>query len=271
MEEQNHPGSSESVRAAPAKSKLVSEEEKDDLSMGLTSLMGRGRTKEHRPRIRAQDRKEELKDEAKQDEEKKVEEEEEKPTSENPVEATPELSHPIPTKSNPLIPPAGFIPVPKPDPLAPPPGFIPVPKQTLLTPPPGFIPAKKSSPVLTKQNPLARPVGFIPVPKTDLLAPPAGFIPKHRAVGIKKPEVPELIPAEEDSKNVKRIFTVDNYDSKSVPDPVAILQAAHSAAKVWPASCCDCNLLGSCLHLEHSSAQHGASGIATFQLAQLSF
>lgn len=153
--------------------------DKDDISMGLTSLMGRGRTKEHRPRTRTQDRKEEVKEEAKQEEADKVEEQEEEAEDEakKPAEVT--SANLPPAKSNPIAPPA-----PKPDPLAPPAGFIPAPKQSLLTPPPGFIP-RRSSPV----NPLARPPGFIPVTKTDPLAPPAGFIPKPRPVAVKKPEV----------------------------------------------------------------------------------
>ncbi|XP_044077949.1 unconventional myosin-XVIIIa-like isoform X4 [Siniperca chuatsi] len=263
-EEQNQPAVSESAKAASAadsvlKTTKAAGEDKDDISTGLTSLMGRGRTKEHRPRTRTQDRKEDMKEEVKQEEDKgKVEEEEEKPTGEKTQEATSTsvptttAPNPAPPKSNPLAP--------KPDPLAPPAGFIPVPKQNLLTPPPGFIPARKSSPVPPKQNPLARPPGFIPIPKTDPLAPPAGFIPKPRPVAVKKPEVketscpsvapngkpspvtlpqaqsapnkqvPELIPTEEDYKRVRRIFTVDGNNFKPVEDPVAILQAAHSAA-----------------------------------------
>ncbi|KAK1883001.1 Unconventional myosin-XVIIIa, partial [Dissostichus eleginoides] len=223
----------------------------DDISMGLTSLMGRSRTKEHRPRTRTQDRKEDMKEEAKQEEEDKVavEEKEEKPAVEKTEEATvtnPTAPTPASPKVNPLTPPAGFIPAPKPNPLAPPVGFIPLPKQNLLTPPPGFIPARKPSPVPPRQNPLARPPGFVPVHKTDPLAPPAGFIPKPRPVAVKKPEaqsatnkqvcvrlaakVPQLTPSEEDHKRVRRIFAADANDSKLVADPVAILQAAHSAA-----------------------------------------
>lgn len=197
-EDQKQPA--ESSKGAPAtdsvvKTTKVGREDKDDISMGLTSLMGRSRTKEHRPRTRTQDRKEDMKEEVTQEEEQaKVEEEEEK-ASVKKEEATsttvPTTIAPSPArqKSSPLTPPAGFIPAPKPDPLAPPAGFIPVPKQNLLTPPLGFIPARKSSPVPPKQNPLARPPGFIPVPKTDPLAPPAGFIPKPRLVAVKKPEV----------------------------------------------------------------------------------
>ncbi|KAK5888116.1 hypothetical protein CesoFtcFv8_016647 [Champsocephalus esox] len=250
----------------------------DDISMGLTSLMGRIRTKEHRPRTRTQDRKEDMKEEAKQEEEETVtvEEKEDKSAMEKTEEATatnPTAPTPASPKVNPFTPPAGFIPAPKPNPLAPPVGFIPLPKQNLLTPPPGFIPARKPSPVpprqnplarqnpLVRQNPLARPPGFVPVHKTDPLAPPAGFIPKPRPVAVKKPEVKEtsspsvapdgkpssvarpqaqsatneqvslqLTPSEEDHRRVRRIFSGDANDSKLIEDPVAILQAAHSAA-----------------------------------------
>ncbi|XP_041657271.1 unconventional myosin-XVIIIa-like isoform X2 [Cheilinus undulatus] len=280
---------SEPVRATSAaesglRTTRTVREDKDDISMGLASLMGRGRTKEHRPRTRNLDRKEDTKEETKQEEERgNVEDEEEKSTEEavptttqpkaNPLTppigflpsykpdplAPPAGFIPVP-KPDPLAPPAGFIPAPKPDPLAPPTGFIPAPKQNLLTPPAGFIPARKPSPVPPKQDPLARPPGFVPIIKTDPLAPPAGFIPKPRQVPVKKPEVkesscpsalpngkpspgflsqaqtspteqvPELAPTEEDYKRVSRIFTVDSSDSKPVEDPVAILQAAHSAA-----------------------------------------
>lgn len=186
MEQQNQPPVSEPAKAASTaesgpKTTKGANEDKDDISMGLTSLMGRVRTKEHRPRTRTQDRKEEVKEEVKQEEEReKVEEELEKPTVEKTEEA-PSSGSP---KSKILSPPS-----PKPDPLAPPAGFIPAPKQSLLIPPPGFIPARKSSPVPQKQNPLARPPGFIPVTKTDPLAPPAGFIPKPRPFVVMKPEV----------------------------------------------------------------------------------
>lgn len=187
-EEQNH--STVSTTAA-ADTKPRAAVEKDDISMGLTSLMGRSRTKEHRPRIRPLDRKEDAKEEVKQEEDTtKVEEQEEKTAPDKPEDAKPAAApNPAPTKSNLLTPPAGFIPPPKSDPLAPPAGFIPAPKQNPLTPPPGFIPAKKPSPVLLKQNILTRPPGFIPVPKSDPLAPPAGFIPKPHPLFVKKPEV----------------------------------------------------------------------------------
>lgn len=173
-EQQSQPVSD--AATAAAKSTKASAEDGDDISVGLASLMGRGRTKEHRPRTRTQDRKDDVKEEMKQEENKEgAEEEEEMPA----VEITQE-----PAFAKTVTPP-----VPKADPLAPPPGFIPVPKQNLLTPPPGFIPARKASPGPSKQNPLARPPGFIPITRTDPLAPPAGFIPKPRPFSIKKPEV----------------------------------------------------------------------------------
>ncbi|XP_072302594.1 unconventional myosin-XVIIIa-like isoform X2 [Eucyclogobius newberryi] len=244
--------------------------DKDDISMGLTSLMGRGKTKEHRIRTRTLDRKEEMK----QDEQK---EEEATSTSiatpANTVQTTPNPLTPptglipapktdplapplgfIPApkpKADPLAPPAGFIPPSKPDPLAPPAGFIPAPKLDPLAPPTGFIPAPKP---VHKQNQLPRISGFLPPPKVDPLSPPAGFIPrpKSQATLVKRPEVkeaasndpisqtlneqstpkaPELIPTEEDHKRVMRIFAVDNNNSKPAEDPVAVLQAAHLAAK----------------------------------------
>lgn len=166
--------------AAAAKSTKASAEDRDDISVGLTSLMGRGRSKEHRPRTRTQDRKDDGKEEAKLEENKEwAEEEKEMPSveiTEEPAAAAPQSKTVSP-------------PVPKADPLAPPPGFIPVPKQNLLTPPPGLIPARKTSPGPSKQNTLPRPPGFIPVTRTDPLAPPTGFIPKPRPFSIKKPEV----------------------------------------------------------------------------------
>nr|XP_054586618.1 uncharacterized protein LOC129152431 [Nothobranchius furzeri] len=190
-EEQNQSTLSTSASEPGISKPRAAGEDKDALSMGLTSLMGRGRTKEHRPRTRTQDRKEEVKPE--EEKEKVEEEEEEEEEGKCTIETSPLPAPPAPNpelpKSNLLIPPAGFIPPSKPNPLAPPAGFIPAPKQNPLTPPPGFIPAKKPSPMPPKQNPLARPPGFIPVPKTDQLAPPAGFIPKARSFTVKKAEV----------------------------------------------------------------------------------
>ncbi|XP_058645171.1 unconventional myosin-XVIIIa isoform X5 [Onychostoma macrolepis] len=197
----------------------------DALSFGLTSLMGRARTKEHRSRLRAAERKE-------PQEESKERIGESETFSEEPQPSTPAISPPprldplappvgfLPSKPNPLTPPAGFLPVTKPDPLAPPAGFIPAlkpnpsaqptPKTDPLAPPAGFIPAPKPNPstqLTPKPDPLAPPVGFVPTPKrdpfapvagfipkpkVDPLAPPAGFIPVPRSIAVQKPEVKEV-------------------------------------------------------------------------------
>lgn len=187
-EQQSQPVSD--AATADTRNTRASAEDRDDISVGLTSLMGRGRTKEHRPRTRTQDRKDDVKEEVRQDEDKErtgeeEEKEEDKPAME--IREEPEIAAVAPQSK--MVSP----PVPKANPLAPPPGFIPAPKQNLLTPPPGFIPARKASPGPPKPTPLARPPGFIPVARTDPLAPPAGFIPKPRPFSIKKPEV---LPAE---------------------------------------------------------------------------
>ncbi|KAJ7995871.1 hypothetical protein DPEC_G00231210 [Dallia pectoralis] len=183
-------------------------EEKDDISMGLASLMGRGRTKEHRPRTRTrtQDRKEDKEEEAEKEEEEKeeIKEEIKEPAVVEAGEAPPtSVPTPAPPKLNPFTPPTGFIPAPKPkaNPLAPPPGFIPapIPKNNLFALPPGFIPAPK-------QTPVARPPGFIPALKSDPLAPPPGFVPAPRSSSGNKSE------------------------KQADQDPVALLQAAHTAA-----------------------------------------
>eukprot|EP00063_Salmo_salar_P077370 XP_014052205.1 PREDICTED: unconventional myosin-XVIIIa-like isoform X8 [Salmo salar] len=227
VEEQPQAPSTEPPKAAPIATSVPktaplsgTKDEKDDISMGLASLMGRGRTKDHRPRTRTQDRKEDKEEE----EEKEVESQEPPAVKEDEAPSTsvstPAPPTPAPPKSNPTIPPTGFIPTPAPkanplapppgfipapktkaNPLAPPPGFIPapVPKNNLFAPPPGFIPAPR-------QNPLARPPGFIPAPKSDPLAPPPGFVPAPRSWAVKKPE------------------------TQLHQDPVALLQAAHAAA-----------------------------------------
>ncbi|XP_077963548.1 unconventional myosin-XVIIIa isoform X10 [Gasterosteus aculeatus] len=244
--EQNLPAASAAAKAASAAAKAASaadsqylrtgtaaRQDKDDISMGLTSLMGRGKTKEHRPRTRTQERKEDTKKEAMEEEEGKgeVEQEDEKAAVEKNEVVTSVLTagepNPAPPKFNPLTPPAGFIPAPKHDPLAPPAGFIPLPKQNLMTPPPGFIPARKSSAGSTQQNPLARPPGFIPVQRTDPLAPPAGFIPKPRLVAVRKPEGKETPcpPAAPDGKPPP----VALPPAQSAPNEQACV---HLAAKV---------------------------------------
>ncbi|XP_057677598.1 unconventional myosin-XVIIIa-like isoform X4 [Corythoichthys intestinalis] len=207
-EEQNRLAVSEAAKAT-AKS---SGEDKDDISAGLASLMGRGRTKEHRPRTRNQDRKEDVKKE--DDTEKGGEEEgcaETTQDSTSLIASESTSAHTLAPDCTPLA-----VPPLKPDPLAPPVGFIPAPKQNLYTPPTGFVPASKPSATPLKHNPLQRPAGFIPAPKLDPLAPPAGFIPKPRLVAVKKAE---------------RARGHKSFQPKPSEDPVAILQASHLAAK----------------------------------------
>ncbi|XP_029556799.1 unconventional myosin-XVIIIa isoform X7 [Salmo trutta] len=231
VEEQPQAPSTEPPKAAPIATSVPKtaplsgkKDEKDDISMGLASLMGRGRTKDHRPRTRTQDRKEDKEEEKEQEEEKEVESQEPPAVKEDEAPSTsvstPAPPTPAPPKSNPTIPPTGFIPTPAPkaNPLAPPPGFIPAPKTKVnpLAPPPGFIPAPVPKNNLfapppgfipaPRQNPLARPPGFIPAPKSDPLAPPPGFVPAPRSWAVKKPE------------------------TQLDQDPVALLQAAHTAA-----------------------------------------
>ncbi|XP_067253770.1 unconventional myosin-XVIIIa isoform X4 [Chanodichthys erythropterus] len=237
----------------------------DALSIGLSSLMGRARTKEHRSRTRAVERKEtqeESKERIGESETPSVEPQPSAPATSPSPKADP-LAPPVgflPPKPNPLTSPAGFIPGSKPNPLAPPDGFIPAPKPNPstqptpkpdpLAPPAGFIPAPKSNPstqTLPKPDPLAPPVGFVPIPKrdpfapvagfipkpkVDPLAPPAGFIPVPRTAAVRKPEVKGVsktsaAPAE---KLPSQISTVANQQAKAAEDPVAILQAAHEAA-----------------------------------------
>ncbi|XP_061659455.1 uncharacterized protein LOC133491828 [Syngnathoides biaculeatus] len=184
-QEQNQTSEVPKVTAG-LKAPKSSGDDKDDISMGLTSLMGRGRTKEHRTRTRNQDRKEdmtELKQEDLKGEEENVEITEDSTSTAALKGGSPNTAAP---NSNPLTPPYSFIPSPKPELLAPPAGFISASKQNLLTAPPGFIPVKRSSPIPLKHNFLARPAGFIPAPKADPLAPPAGFIPKPRPLAVKK-------------------------------------------------------------------------------------
>uniref|UniRef100_A0A8C2D7E2 Myosin XVIIIAa n=1 Tax=Cyprinus carpio TaxID=7962 RepID=A0A8C2D7E2_CYPCA len=214
----------------------------DALSVGLTSLMGRARTKEHRSRLRAAERKE-------PQEESKEKIGESETASEEPQPSTP---------PNPLTPPAGFLPVTKPDPLAPPAGFIPAPKPNPsaqptpkpdpLAPPAGFIPAPKPNPstqLTPKPNPLAPPVGFVPIPKrdpfapvagfipkpkVDPLAPPAGFIPVPRSIAVQKPEVHTACVSKLFSNAC--LLSRPMRETLQAEDPVAILQAAHEAASL---------------------------------------
>ncbi|XP_077098257.1 unconventional myosin-XVIIIa isoform X5 [Siphateles boraxobius] len=239
----------------------------DALSFGLTSLMGRARTKEHRSRSRAAERKENQEESKERIGESETPSEEPKPSAPatSPSPKADPLAPPVgflPSKPNPLTLLAGFIPAAKPNPLAPPAGFIPAPKANPstqhtpkpdpLAPPTGFIPAPKSNPsaqTIPKPDPLAPPVGFVPIPKrdpfapvagfipkpkVDPLAPPAGFIPVPRTAAVRKPEVKGVsktsaAPAE---KLQSQISTVANQQAKAAEDPVAILQAAHEAASL---------------------------------------
>uniref|UniRef100_A0A673NJB4 Unconventional myosin-XVIIIa-like n=1 Tax=Sinocyclocheilus rhinocerous TaxID=307959 RepID=A0A673NJB4_9TELE len=226
----------------------------DALSAGLTSLMGRARTKEHRSRLRAAERKEP------QEESKERLGESETP-SEEPQPYTHAISPPprldplappvgfLPSKPNPLTPPAGFLPVAKPDPLAPPAGFIPAPKPNPstqptpkpdpLAPPAGFIPAPKSNPstqLTPKPDPLAPPVGFVPAPKRDPFAPVAGFIPKPKVDPLAPPAgfipVPRSIAVRKPEVHTACVSECFSNACLLTEDPVAILQAAHEAASL---------------------------------------
>ncbi|XP_051541928.1 unconventional myosin-XVIIIa-like isoform X2 [Myxocyprinus asiaticus] len=169
-------------------------EDGDDLSVGLTSLMGRARTKEHRSRSRAAEHKETQK----QSKESQMPSEEAKEETQTSVPNP--ASSPPASKVDPFTPPTGFIPPAKPNPLAPPTGFILAPKPNPSTQPASkpdplapssrIIPCPKPTPSTqpaAKLDPLAPPAGFIPPPKVNLLtqltsksdplAPPAGFIP----------------------------------------------------------------------------------------------
>ncbi|TSM28207.1 Unconventional myosin-XVIIIa [Bagarius yarrelli] len=193
----------------------------DDISAGLTSLMGRGRTKEHRARSRAGKEVKESKENSKPVEETKPEVPDKTcPSSPAPVpnksDITPNVACTASPKPDPVNVSTESIPKAKPDPLASPPCLSPAPKSTpsaplhCLSPPPkqdplappvGFVPAPK-------RDPFAPVAGFIPRAKVDPLAPPAGFIPAQRPTAVRKPEV----------------------TAKLVVDPVALLQASHSAA-----------------------------------------
>ncbi|KAI2659635.1 Unconventional myosin-XVIIIa [Labeo rohita] len=215
------PSTATSVPKTSRPLKAGSSGDGDALSAGLTSLMGRARTKEHRSRSRAAERRE-------PQEESKEKIGEIQTPSEGPQPSTSAISPPprpdplappvgfLPSKLNPvakpdpLAPPAGFIPAPKPnpsaqptpkpDPLAPPSGFIPAPKPNIstettpktdpLAPPAGFIPAPKpnsSTQLMPKPDPLAPPVGFVPTPKRDPFAPVTGFIPKPKVDPLAPP------------------------------------------------------------------------------------
>lgn len=183
------PSTATSVPKASRPPQSGSTKDGDDISVGLASLMGRARTKEHRTRARAAERKDTQVEGQQRNDESETPSEEPKPSTPSGP------SSPQAPKTDPLAPPVGFLPpkpVAKPNPLAPPPGFIPPPKPNPstqatpdpLAPPAGFVPAPK-------RDPFAPVAGFIPKPKVDPLAPPAGFIPAPRITAVRKPEVQE--------------------------------------------------------------------------------
>ncbi|XP_035391505.1 unconventional myosin-XVIIIa isoform X3 [Electrophorus electricus] len=262
-----HPRPTPVVTSVP---KAQSALQEDDLAIGLTSLMGRGRTKDHRARSRAAERKE-AKEEI---------EESQKPTEEvlqetPPAAASPGSSllppTPNPPKAEPRAPPDGFLPAQKPNPLAtlagfiqpakpdlqaPAPGFIPLSKPSALTPPAASaLPLKPDLPappvgflLAPKRDPFAPVAGFIPRPKADPLAPPAGFIPISRQTAVWKPEVKvsSRLSAAPAGKLVPRAAETQGATTseqqplprRGIPassqakaeDPVAVLQTAHAAA-----------------------------------------
>ncbi|XP_065137172.1 unconventional myosin-XVIIIa isoform X4 [Paramisgurnus dabryanus] len=204
----------------------IKKEDKDDLSTGLTSLMSRGRTREPRPRFR-KDEKEDVKPVEKVSDNSvpacdktvlKVEanqplKPEEQTSATNVIPSKPPLSPPAVSKPNPLSPPPGFVPAPKPS------GFVSTPKRSVLSPPPGFVPAPKpvtpsptispfsapipspktvpispsSTPAIPKAAATSAPArSNTPnpqVPKTDPFAPPSGFLPTPKQLALKKPEM----------------------------------------------------------------------------------
>ncbi|XP_061105154.1 unconventional myosin-XVIIIa-like isoform X4 [Conger conger] len=253
-----HPVSVPKAPKAPAlsfKHDSVKKEEKDDISVGLTSLMGRGRTKDHRPRFRAPDRKAEPpenREEEKEEAEKKREKEEnqravelkveedakEAPTPSSGKESTSPVSPS--SKLDPLSPPPGFIPTPKPSPLSPPVGFIPASKPSALSPPAGFIPAPKSSlspPAgfipSPKPSPMSPPPGFIPAPKQSPLSPPAGFIPAPKQSPLSPPA--GFIPAPKQSPLSPPAGFIPAPKQSPLSPPAGFIPAPKSSSLSPPA------------------------------------
>ncbi|XP_061074439.1 unconventional myosin-XVIIIa-like isoform X8 [Conger conger] len=142
-------------------------------------------------------------------------------------------------KSEPPSRPAGFVPAPKPASLSPPAGFVPAPKPASLSPPTGFVRAPKPAS-------LSPPAGFVPAPKPSPSHPgPKISAPVKSEVkaasrlsrvtvrsGLSKgtpapikQEAP-LSATEEAQRRLERIFGAPGQVDE---DPVAILQAAHTA------------------------------------------
>lgn len=187
----NKPAST--ATSVPKSSKApTSASQDDDISAGLTSLMGRGKTKDHRARSRAGKEVKESDESPKPVEETKQEAPDITLTPSPSPDTTTSVVCGSASKPDPLKLFNESIPKAKPDPLAPPPGLIPAPKSTPppcfspkpdpLAPPVGFVPPPK-------RDPFAPVAGFIPRAKVDPLAPPAGFIPAQRPIPVWKPEV----------------------------------------------------------------------------------
>ncbi|XP_062870815.1 unconventional myosin-XVIIIa-like [Trichomycterus rosablanca] len=239
----------------------------DDISVGLTSLMGRGRTKDHRSRSRAgREAREDIEEPLKPVEETK--QETQPPETKSPSLPTLDapksepLDSPAPKPNNPTIS-TGSVLVTKPDPLSPPPGFIPAPKPIPVSPPAVSVPAPKPDPLAPpagfvptpKRDPFAPVTGFIPRPKADPLAPPVGFVPAPRSTAVRKPEVKGvsrsaapagktnsggpaviqqrtlLVPTEENHKRLHEILTVEKL--VKTEEQIAAEQAWYGTEKVW--------------------------------------
>nr|XP_015222967.1 PREDICTED: unconventional myosin-XVIIIa isoform X5 [Lepisosteus oculatus] len=191
---------------------IKKEPPKDDLSAGLASLMGRARTKEHRPRFRAPERKEEPPEKEEEEEEGDVRNPEEEKAKAPVEEVEDRTSVPSSDKDSPASPPPGTSPPP--------------PASASASPPPVPQPAP--------QTPEEKAVSRVP-------AAPAGKTSFSDSLGQRRPPVAEqatpLTPAEEAQKRLERIFTSSLEpvapvlsQGKVDEDPATVLHAALAAA-----------------------------------------
>lgn len=221
------PASVSKPAAMPAfsfKHDAIKMEDKDDISRGLTNLMVRGRTREVRPRLQKEEKREKLelekKNEKKEEEVELKEKKEGKdvnhenessgpgiqevkshvinPTNMASQRSTPSKSpHSRPTSLPPVV---GFIPAPKATPLSPPPGFIPAPKPTTakklpaINPPSTSTVAEKPSSVSPASHFSQTPVSSEPaLPNPSPVPPPPGVTPAQQStVSQKKVQSPHL-------------------------------------------------------------------------------
>ncbi|KAF7652508.1 hypothetical protein LDENG_00095960 [Lucifuga dentata] len=170
---------------------VIKTEERDNISQGLTSLMGRGRTREARPRtIRKDERPEKVEPEdrnEKKEEKAEVETKEEQKEGKNtpkPEEVKlkskssvslrkPEVKSSVVAEGSSSTPTSSKFAHSRPTSLPPVAGFIPVPKPSTLSPPPGFKPA----PVPTSATKITSPTptsNASVTPKSSTLSPPSG-------------------------------------------------------------------------------------------------